>query len=157
MQRFLVPLVLAVCAAGCGDAPSLVPVRGTVTLDGKPLVYKNIRFLPEPGTPGIGAGANTDANGTYTLLAVRPGAVQDTPGVPPGAYKVVVGDPLIPIEEPVPEATGPEPAPAIGLSTSRPKKKQVLIPARYTKPETTPLRVDVPSDGGPIDLALTSG
>jgi len=132
-----------------------------VTLDGKPLAYKNIRFLPEPGTPGVGAGANTDANGTYTLLAVRPGAVQDTPGVPPGAYKVLVANPIFPIDEPIPEATetepGTAPAPAIGLPTSRSKKKQVLIPARYTKQETTPLLVEVPADGGPINLALTSG
>lgn len=156
MRRLLV-LLLAAAAGGCGDGQRLVPVQGAVTLDGKPLAFKNVRFVPEPGTPGAGAGANTDANGAYTLLAVQPGATRDTPGVPPGVYKVVVAEPIMPIEEPLPQATGNEPAPAIGVPEARPKRKQVAIPAKYTKPETTPLRVEVPKDGGPIDLQLTSG
>lgn len=149
--------VLAVASAvGCSGGPRLVPVTGTVTLDDKPLAFKNVRFVPEPGTPGTGAGGNTDANGAYSLLAVQPGATTDTAGVMPGAYKVVVAEPMFPIEAPLPEATGDGPAPAIGLPTARPKKQQVAIPVRYTKPETTPLRAEVPADGGPIVLKLTT-
>ncbi len=46
---------------GDGQAP-LVPVHGKVTLDGKPLVGKTVKFIPDEGTPGIGAGANQRAS-----------------------------------------------------------------------------------------------
>jgi len=127
-----------------------------MTLDGKPLAHKNIRFIPEPGTLGTGAGGDTYANGEYILLAVRPGAIQDAPGVPSGPYRVVITEPLIPVDDPIPQATGSDPAPAIGIPSSRPRQKQVPIPARYTKVETTPLRVEVPPDGGAIKLELNS-
>lgn len=148
--------VLAVTAAtGCGDGgPPLVPVSGRVTLDGKPLAFKSVRFIPQPGTPGTGAGANTAANGTYTLIAVRPGATRDVKGVPPGAYRVVVTEPMFPIAAPKEEPDGP-PAPAIGLPESNPRKRPV-IPSHYTNPETTKLRVEVPREGGVVDLPLSS-
>jgi hypothetical protein len=143
-------LVLA-AVVGCGDGgPTLVPVHGRVTLDGKPLVGK---FVPDPGTPGHGAGANTDQGGNYTLLAVRPGATRDMPGTPAGAYRVVVTEPMFPIDLPVQKADDPAPVPAIGPPTEAPKKKQV-IPAVYANPDTTPLRVEVPKNGGVLDLQL---
>jgi len=43
-------------------------VQGRVTIDGKPLAGKTVKFVPEPGTPGQGAGATTNAEGEYTLL-----------------------------------------------------------------------------------------
>ena len=155
MRRSAVAVVL-LSFVGCGDnGPALVPVSGKVTLDGKPLALKNVRFVPEPGTPGQGAGANTDAEGRYTLLSVRPGATRDTPGTPPGAYKVVVAEPMFPIETKMPEQTGDAPAPAIGLPDPR-KRAKPVIPAAYTSPEATPLKVTVPSNGGVIDLELKS-
>ncbi len=156
MKRYLFGLALLAAAAGCNRGPQLVPVKGTLTLDDKPLAFKNVRFIPEPGTPGVGAGANTDGDGTYTLIAVEPGATRDTLGVMPGSYKVVVAEPIFPIEEPLPQASGDGPAPAIGLPDPRSKKQKATIPARYTKPETTPLRVEVPADGGSIELKLTA-
>ncbi len=141
-------------AGGCSsDGPPLAPVHGRVTLDGKPLAGKTVKFVPEPGTPGQGAGATTDADGNYTLLAARPGATRDTPGAPPGAYRVVVVEPMFPIDLPVQNAADATPAPAVGPPA--PKKKQE-IPAAYTTPEATPLRANVPTGGGAIDLALES-
>ncbi|MSR32287.1 MAG: carboxypeptidase regulatory-like domain-containing protein [Gemmataceae bacterium] len=144
-------------ACGCGDnGPLLVDVVGIVTLDNKPLADKTLRFIPEPGTPGQGAGATTDAEGKYKLLAVRGGATRDTLGVPPGSYKVIVTEPLFPIETKIPEAKGDEPAPAIGLpNNTRPKKPS--IPPAYSSAEFTRLQVTVPAQGGKIDLVLTSG
>lgn len=157
MRRLALGAVLtAFLATGCGDGgPPLVSVHGKVTLDGKPLARKSVRFVPEPGTPGVGAGANTGEDGSYTLLAVRPGATRDTPGVPPGKYRVVVSEPVFPIEaSAAPEADG-SPAPAIGLPDARPRKKP-SIPAAYGSPDTTKLHVEVKPDGGVIDLALSS-
>jgi hypothetical protein len=152
--------LVVLAAAGCADrGPTLVPVHGKVTLDGQPVAFKSVQFHPEDGTPGLGAGGDTNAEGTYTVLAVRPGALEDIPGIPPGRYRVVVKEPLIPVQDVAPPPAAPAdgtPAPAIGPPVARAKKKQVQLPARYTAPETTPLRVEVPPTGGPIDLTLTA-
>lgn len=147
--------LLAALAAGCSDdGPRLEPVRGRVTLDGKPLAGKTVKFVPDAGTPGQGAGATTNAEGEYTLLAARPGATRDTPGAPAGAYRVVVVEPIFPVDLPVQNSDDPTPAPAIGIPA--PARKKQEIPAVYASPETTPLRVEVPRGGGAIDLALES-
>jgi len=52
---------------GCGrsDLPPLGRVRGTVTLDGKPLSGVVVTFQPEKGRPAV---ANTDSNGNYDVI-----------------------------------------------------------------------------------------
>jgi hypothetical protein len=152
MRRVLAGLMLL--AAGCGDSgPALVAVSGKVTLDKQPLAHKTIRFVPEEGTPGDGAGATTGADGGYSLIAVRPGTMKDVKGVPPGKYRVVVTEPILPIETPQP--AGAESAPAAdGPDRKRPRRSKV--PRAYTTAETTPLKVEVPKGGGPLDLPLTS-
>ena len=149
-------ILVALGLTGCGDGgPSLVPITGKVTLDGKPLPFKSVRFVPDDKTPGQGAGANTLADGTYSLIAVRPGAVKDILGATPGAYRVIVTEPMFPIDAKLPEAKGDEPAPALGLPDPR-LAKRPLIPAAYGSLEKTPLRVEVPARGGVLDLELKS-
>lgn len=152
MRRIL--CAAAVLAAGCGDGgPVLVPVHGRVTLDGRPLAGKTLKFVPAPGTPGLGAGATTNAEGSYTLLSTKPGATRDMPGTPAGAYRVVVVEPMFPVDLPVQSAESSEATIAIGLPAPTKKKAQEIPPA-YTKEDTTPLRVTVPDGGGALNLAL---
>ena len=150
-------LTFAALLSGCyGDGgPPLAAINGTITLDGKPLVAKTVHFIPEPGTPGVGAGATTGEDGRYTLIAARPGAVVDTMGVPPGDYRVIVVEPMFPIDLPEAEQSGDAPAAAIGLPDAR-VRRQTTIPAPYTSAQTTPLRIKVPDEGGVIDLKLVS-
>lgn len=151
--RTIVSVLLVLVSAGCSsDGPALAPVSGRVTLGGRPLAGKTLKFVPEPGTAGQGAGATTNANGEYALLAARPGSIRDESGAPPGAYRVVVVEPMFPIDLPVQDANDPNAAPAIGPGA--PTRKKQEIPAAYTKAETTPLRAEVPAAGGTIDLAL---
>lgn len=50
---------------GCDDGrPTRVPVSGTVTIDGEPLTYGNIRFVPEGNRPSAGA---VDGQGRFTM------------------------------------------------------------------------------------------
>lgn len=138
---------------GCGG-PGLnfVPVQGTVTLDGKPLVRKGVMFMPESGTPGNGAAAITDQEGKYSLTAVVFGSTRDQPGIPPGHYRVIVYEPLSSVAD---ESQGggekDQPAPAVGPAPSKSD-----IPAIYAAKETTPLAVEVPESGGAINLELVS-
>ncbi len=156
-RRFFRPALLLLAAAGCGPSgPPLAAVSGRVTLDGKPLAFKTVRFVPEAGVPGQGAGATTAADGGFALIAVRPGAVTDTPGTPPGAYRVVVTEPMFPIDAP-PAADGDAPAPAIGAPGTGPRKRPaVAVPARYANPDSTPLRATVAEGGSTVDLELTT-
>ncbi len=150
-------LLAALSVAGCGGAggPELLPVSGRLTLDGQPLPHKTIRFVPEPGTPGLGAGATTDATGMYTLLAARPQATRDMPGAPAGAYRVVVTEPMFPIDTPLPKAAGQEPAPAIGLPAPNATRRAAIPPA-YTSVDSTPLQVEVSHQNAILNLDLRS-
>ena len=104
---------------GCGDSgPVLVPVEGTVTLNGKPLANKSLLFMPIDGTSGHGAGGSSGADGKYTLKAVVPGAIRDFPGIPTGRYRVNVFEPIIAGDVSV-EEDGDEPAVAMGPGFNR--------------------------------------
>jgi hypothetical protein len=145
--------------AGCGSNEiPLVPVSGKLTMNGKPVAFKNVRFVPEPGTPGMGAGGNTNAEGEYKLLAVRGGSTIDQYGVPAGKYKVVVTEPVFPINDvpaALPPAAGDAPVAAIGPPVAKPVKKSEALPPRYAKAETTTLNVDVSPPEAKIDLEMT--
>jgi len=82
------PLLAALAAAalsGCDSGPRLVPVTGTVTLDGKPLEGANIAFVPDQGnavsTPGTDL---TGASGNFKI------AYNNRAGLAPGKYKVAI-------------------------------------------------------------------
>lgn len=69
-------------ASGCGgDTPTLAPVSGVVTLDGKPYPDAVVSFQPigseELPNPGRGSSGFTDANGRFVLKydGITPGAV----------------------------------------------------------------------------------
>ena len=79
--RTAVWILLAACTA-CKPSPfALVPVSGTVLLDGKPLTGGAISFQPIVAGKGVNGGpgstARIGAEGRYSLATVRgqPGAV----------------------------------------------------------------------------------
>jgi len=84
MKRVVVLAAAALAAlpaAGCSKARTIVPVSGTVKLNGKP--YKNavVSFQPlgdkDNPNPGRGSSGVTDENGRYTLIydGEKPGAL----------------------------------------------------------------------------------
>jgi len=66
------PLVVGWAATGCGQKttglPQLAPVRGTITLDGRPLVKTAVVFSSDKGHSSLGV---TDDLGRYELRFVR--------------------------------------------------------------------------------------
>jgi hypothetical protein len=57
--------------AGCGSSQlETAPVRGTITIDGKPLETGKVRFVPERGR---GATGDIQPDGTYTLTTYSAG------------------------------------------------------------------------------------
>jgi hypothetical protein len=56
---------------GCGpQRPTLVPVSGQVTIDGKPLARGFVRFIPTEGRP---AGGKIESDGKFILSTYKEG------------------------------------------------------------------------------------
>ncbi|SIO36213.1 hypothetical protein SAMN05444166_4100 [Singulisphaera sp. GP187] len=74
---------------GCGSDPDsaikLVPVKGTVTLDGKPMANAMISFIPEAGNDASTAGGDTTGPDGNYLAQYR-----NRNGLAPGKYKVTI-------------------------------------------------------------------
>src|SRR5262245_29539592 len=146
--------ILACAGAGCRSPDKPVAVRGTVTLDGQPVAGAAVQFVPDgEGLPAIG---ETQADGTYALTTHEPGD-----GAVPGKYMVVI------VWEPPPPPTfrtggdGPsrlEMQQALEKHRAAVEKagKGYTIPAQYSNPSQTPLKVTVPAPGGRADFALSS-
>lgn len=164
-NRFTMLLATAVTcfiAVGCDRGPKIVPVKGKVTLDGKPIPFKSVYFFPDrsAATQGNGAGGYTDADSNYYLISNAGGATSDQRGAQPGVYRVTVAEPAIPIDEnsfttaAATAAAGDAPAAAIVLSPT--KKGKAAVPSIYSNPTSTPLVVTVPEAGGELNLELKS-
>jgi len=127
---------------GCGggkvpQGPKLVPVEGTVTMDGKPLAEASVMF-------GTGSAfGETDANGVFKLKAQG-----GKPGCPVGEFKVTI--------EKWVKADGSVYRSADGVSPVDAGAKQ-QIPPRYSNPEKTELKASVKEGGGKFEFQLKSG
>ena len=133
--------------AGCGggrssDQPDIVPVTGTVTLDGEPAASVGVMFFPTGATPGTTYYANTDDSGHYELLAGGGGK-----GAPAGEYKVTCSKYVNPDGSPFTSDTGESPE-MLGAKES--------LPPKYSDQSKTELKATVPAGGGTVDFAITS-
>lgn len=62
-------LVVLIALVGCDGRPTRVPVSGKVLIDGQPLKFGAVIFVPENGRSSSGA---LDANGHFTLTCFTP-------------------------------------------------------------------------------------
>lgn len=138
----LVALLLTTC--GCGGAetqgslPETVPATGVVKLNGKPLPFASVMFIPQGATKGIECIGSTDESGMYSLKQIRGGD-----GAPPGEYKVVISRFLKPDGQPL----SPGEPPANVMATES-------LPAVYSDVTVSRLTASIPATGGefPFDL-----
>ena len=137
-MRISLLVCLFVCLAPACNRNSpetLQPVSGRVFLDGKPLHKGDVAFVPyaEKGNTALKFGmGKIDAEGNYTAKTFG------DEGVKPGWYKVMV----------LATENEPQESPAWVPIW--------LVPVKYTKPESTPLAVEVVSEpaAGAYDLKL---
>jgi hypothetical protein len=94
----LAPLLLSACQPA-ETGPPLVPVAGTVTLDGRPLEGALVTLIPTGETPGQAGSGRTDAEGRFKIVSLQDGR----DGVAPGTHQVLVtklvnpdGSPYVP-------------------------------------------------------------
>jgi len=126
--KSLVPILFMVTACGCFHTPdtlSLVSVDGHVMVAGKPLDRGNINFVPEDSRSVAHAYTSSSAiqpDGSFSLRT------HGKAGAPLGKYRVVVGATATPM---------PEPSKLAGWVPDW------IVHEKYTKPNTTDLRVEV--------------
>lgn len=102
-RGFAIPFaVLFVSLSGCGGSSSgpdieMIPVSGTVAMDGQPLVGAMVEFHPTAGTKGNGGFGLTDESGKFTLTDYH-----SNPGCPPGEYGVTFSKITLPDGSPIP-------------------------------------------------------
>lgn len=165
-QAWKIGAALAVVAiVGCGESgPLRYPVEGTLMLDGKPMPFKSLTLIPTDGTTGHGAAGFSDADGNFNLQAIVPGAIQDFRGCPPGKYRVVVSEPLIPItgslttEQIQGEVVGDEgPAAAVAMvQPNRRRSAKGAIPLSYRSENTSPLLIEVAEGTESYEFSIDS-
>lgn len=134
MLRILVVSLLAVvlgCGGGAGPTRSTIPVRGKITLDGKPVDGGTITFDPKDGKGGA-VSASISA-GNYETR------------VEPGVKTVRVSYPKILRTEPV--YPGSENSPMIDIT-------EEAIPARYNSQSR--LEKDLTEVSGDVNFDLSS-
>lgn len=131
----LFTFALTAISSGCGggDQVTLVPVHGTVTLDGQPLPDATVTFTPLTGRASFGV---TDAQGRYQLkyTADRPGAVASSHKVTISTFLERDTDSSDPVKQ------------AGRLET---------VPEIYNKKTTLQMEVS-PADRDPMDFRLES-
>src|SRR5262249_26982426 len=88
--RVSVFALTALLAAGCNSGAKIVPVSGTVTLDGKPLVNAHVAFQPIASGVrkggSVGSYAVTEEGGRFTLRSFT----DDQPGAAVGKHRVEI-------------------------------------------------------------------
>lgn len=151
MRPLLVFSALAlVCGLGCGGAPKgalpLVPVSGSLIVNGKPLNDVFVQLIPVAADsktkPGI---ATTDADGKFVIRT------NGDKGANPGKYKVVLGNakPAGPVS--LEEATRMS---GQYTKTNGIPKVELPYPTEWTTEKTTPKEVEVANQAVVINIDI---
>ncbi|SIN85929.1 hypothetical protein SAMN05444166_1306 [Singulisphaera sp. GP187] len=124
------------------DPAKLVPAKGVVTLDGKPLAKAVVAFMTSSGMSSVG---ETNAEGQYVVESAG------HKGILPGDYKVSVSYLVSPEGEPQ----------GLGVRSSmQPSSTMVSavekLPPEYSDLKQTKLSARVDTSGGTFDFNLVS-
>lgn len=142
----LLTTTLLICS-GCSGKETIimVPIEGTLLLDGKPLPQAQVEFMPE--FKGHGAQANsyaiTDDKGKFKLIN---GAEE---GAAIATHRVVIND-----APPPASARGQDEASQQRLTDYVNSLKNRPIPVMYQTYTATPLRVEVKAEKRDIVIEL---
>ena len=128
--------LLAVLIAGCGGGLDLIPVSGTVTLDGKPVDGAAVVFVPVAGGPV--ASGTTEAGGKFRLMTVN------EPGAVPGEHHVTV------TKQTMHGIT------ADGMPGPDGVRVEWHVPERYSRAKTSGLTATVGGNKPEVSFALSS-
>jgi hypothetical protein len=125
-RQFSLAVFLATLVTGCDSKPQRLGLHGRVTVDGKPLSFGSIMFVPD----GIGPKANAlIRDGEYQIEVIR--------GPLAGGKVVQISTPQFPPGQPIPKSENE----LIHLAADLPEG----LPSRYNS--ASELHVNVTDDG----------
>ena len=138
----LVVVVLIDCpTTGCNNSPNIVPVKGTVLLDGKPLEGAAVLFHPKADErPAVGI---TDKLGTFHLTTRM-----QSDGAHVGLNKVSITKESDELQL--------NDAEEVNDSEEGIQDFTLITPAQYASPELSGLEIDVYPGMKPVILEITS-
>jgi hypothetical protein len=142
LRKIALLLLLILVIAGCARGPRIVPVSGTITLDGQPVKDAAVMFMLNPDNR-IATGI-TDAAGRYSL-STHPagnGAFEGTHTVTVSLYR----------DESSPGTNTPEGA----VSGSSLVKIVWLVPEKYSQPAASGLTATVSRSQSTYDFQLSA-
>jgi len=137
MTRCNCVVLFCVLACGCSDRPTLAPVKGTVTLDGKPLASGTVMFETKGARQATGKIVKGE------IVEVTTYAPND--GLTVGQHNVAV----VSIEEAAKPGDGK-------VTKGDYMSGKSLIPAKYNDPNASGLKVDIKNGENAVELKLTS-
>ena len=132
----IVAVVFIICSTtGCNDSPNIIPVKGTVLLNGKPLEGAAVLFHPTAEVrPAVGV---TDKRGKFHLTTRSPGD-----GAHVGLNKVSI--------------TKESDEPQLNDAEEGIQDFTLITPAQYASPELSGLEIDVYPGMDSIILKMTT-
>lgn len=132
---FVPGLITVFFSVGCGGSvEALVPVGGTLLVDGMPLDGVDVNFIPEKANHRGGTGT-TDAAGAFTVKDLG----QNLPGLPVGKYLVSYSRRRLPNGSAAPE-------PKEGTPVDPGLIRVETLPAHLTTPDPKGI-VEIPKNG----------
>jgi hypothetical protein len=132
-SRAAAVLILATALSAVSGCSNNVPVRGRVMVPDKPLSSGSVLFIPDKSKNND---ATVEPRGFINEEGFYELTTDGKPGAPPGWYKVVVSA----VEQ-------------VDLNDPTAPPARSLVAAKYNKPDTTDLQVEVKA-GAPCDLQL---
>jgi hypothetical protein len=135
---YVVATVLCICIFGGCNGNGLVPVKGQVLLDGKPIENAAVMFQQEGEGAGVPATGVTNQNGEFTLT---------TPGVGEGATLGMHGVTVV-------KSVNAEPNKKIEEGEIVRMKQET--PIKYASTKTSGLTVEVKRGMPHVELKLVS-
>lgn len=142
----LLAALLGLTIVGCGEeGPNLVPVKGTVMMNGKPFAEADLTFVPDPSNKDVTPGSDkTGPEGTYTAR------FNSRFGLAPGKYKVLISKKaeLPPgIELPPEMKMDPVQQQMMGL-------RKETLPKKYSEATESTEMIEVGDAGGTYDFEV---
>jgi hypothetical protein len=140
MKHFI--LLCAIFSIGCSPSvklSGLVPVAGTVTLDGEPLADATLSFVPQnwsDSTKMRTGVAMTDANGRFKAMTLQLGD-----GLYPGEFNVLISK-----TKTEPYTAEQQQRLEAGKFVPKQQSKEV-VPKQYTDAASTPFKITIGKSG----------
>jgi hypothetical protein len=138
-----VTVMLCLMSSGCGSSrPETAPVSGRVTYQGRPVPSGRIAFQPEEGRLAIGA---IDSDGHFSLTTFKPGD-----GALLGKHRVTIEATRLSGGDPLPKNRQEE----LRVGGGVPPVVEQLVPEKYSRLETTPLKAEVSRGSNTVNFDL---